>query len=572
MDSLFSKPVLLVCLILVAVTLVVYAPVAHYGFSAWDDHQYISNAHVSKGLTLEGFAWAFRSTYASNWHPVTWLSHMLDAELYGKDAGPQHITNLVLHILNTLLLLGVLYRTTGALWRSAFVAGLFAVHPLHVESVAWIAERKDVLSTLFFLLAIWAYVRYVRQPQWQRYLWVVVLFGLGLMAKPMVVSFPFVLLLLDFWPLRRIDIDDRNQRTSQLLRLLKEKSPLFALAAASCFATMAAQQHGGAVRGLEKVSLSLRLINAFASYVRYGAKAVWPAGLSPFYPIETSAPLGEAALGGLLLIGATVLAIRAGQRRGYFLVGWLWYMGTLVPVIGLVQVGDQSMADRYTYIPLIGIFLIAGWGVLPYLVSRHSHPRTAYLALSACVLLPCAIAARNQVRYWSDDVALWRRALEVGPDNALARKNMGAALMSQGRNKEAIPHLVRSLRMDPNDRVGEINLGMALIAEKRFDEALPHFMEVLRTKPDAEAHYGAGACLMQQGRLDEAITQFDEALRLKPDMAEARYCLGLVLIKQDRLDEAIQQLREALRIKPYFTAARGLLQATLAQQARNGRQ
>jgi tetratricopeptide (TPR) repeat protein len=570
-DSFLSKRVLLACLILVAGCIFVYSPVAHYGFLGWDDRQYIGNAKVSNGLTWEGFRWAMTSTYASNWHPVTWLSHMLDAELYGGDAGPQHITNLILHILNSLLLLGLLYRMTGALGRSTFAAGLFAVHPLHVESVAWIAERKDVLSTFFFLLAIWAYLRYVKRPVWQRYLWILMLFGLALMAKPMAVTFPFVLLLLDFWPLRRVEIDRVNRRITQLPRLLKEKLPLFALAAADCLITLTAQQRGGAVLGIEQVSLSFRFANALASYFGYIAKTLWPARLGAYYPIGTSAPVVQAILGSLLLIVVTVLAVRAGQRRGYFLVGWLWYVGTLIPVIGFVQVGDQSMADRYTYIPLIGIFVIVAWGILPELLARSSQPGKAFLAIAGCVLLACAITARGQVRYWSDDVTLWRRALEVGADNPLARKNLGAALMHQGKNKEAIPQLIEALRMDRNDRLTNVDLGMALMAEKRFDEAIPHFLKVLLNKPDAEAQYGLGACLMQQGKLDEAIPHFVDALRLKPEMAEARYCLGMVLMKQNRPGEAVPQLTEALRIKPGFAPARDMLKAALAMQGNNGR-
>jgi tetratricopeptide (TPR) repeat protein len=578
-DSLLSKRVLAACVVLILASVIVYAPVRHFGFVGWDDADYVTdNVHVAQGLTWQGTWWALTSTDAANWHPVTWLSHMLDVQLYGMNAGPQHLTNLLLHILNTLLLFGLLYRMTGAWGRSTFVAGLFALHPLHVESVAWIAERKDVLSTLFGMLTMWAYVSYVRRPRLGRYLVVLLWFGLGLMAKPMLVTLPFVLLLLDFWPLRRLELDGGagppglaafRQRWAALLRLVKEKLPLLALAAISSVVTVLAQQHGGAVKGLERVPLSLRLTNALASYLAYIGKMLWPVRLSAFYPLGTSPPVLQACLGALLLIGVTVFAIRAGQRHGYFLTGWLWYVGTLIPVVGLLQVGDQSMADRYTYLPLIGLFLIVAWGA-PELVARWRYGRLALPVAAACVLLACAGVARAQVRYWSDGAALWRHALDVNGDNYLAHASLGDILLKQGRTGEAISHFVEALQLKP-DGLAQNGLGLALMWQGKLDEAIPHFAEALQIKPNfAQARYNLGYALARQGRVDEAIGQFREALRINPDYAGAHNELGEALARQGKLEEAAQHFAEALRIKPDYAEAQNNLGVALARQGKLG--
>ncbi len=484
------------------------------------------------------------SADAANWHPVTWLSHMLDVQLNGMNAGAQHTTNLLLHILNVLLLFGSLYSMTRAFSRSLFVAGLFAVHPLHVESVAWIAERKDVLSTLFWMLTMWAWVAYVRRPARRRYLLVLLLFGLGLMAKPMLVTLPFVLLLLDFWPLRRVELEDGVSpsgpvafplRRSGLLRLVSEKLPLFALAAISGLVTVLVQRHGGAIKGFEKIPLSLRLINAPAAYLAYIGKMLWPLRLAAFYPFKTPAPVLQASLGALLLIGVTAMAVRAGRRNGYILVGWLWYVGTLVPVIGLVQVGDQSMADRYTYVPLIGLSLIAAWGI-PELVARWRFGKRALPIVAGCILLACAALAEAQVRYWSDDVALWQHALTVTRDNYVAEDNLAVALATQGRAGEAVLHFAEAFRIRPSladSASAQNNLGMALMLEGKLDEAALHFVQALRIEPDsAEAHYGLGAVLLSQRKPGEAVHHFTEALRIKPGFTQARDGLNLAQAMQ----------------------------------------
>jgi tetratricopeptide (TPR) repeat protein len=593
-NSFLSKRVLLACVALIAASVAIYAPVSHFGFVTWDDPEYVvGNVHVAQGLTWQGARWALTSLDEANWHPVTWLSHMLDVQLYGMNAGPQHVTNLLIHILNTLLLFGLLYRMTGALGRSTFVAGLFAVHPLHVESVAWISERKDVLSTLFWLLTMWAYVAYVRRPGRGRYLPMLLLFALGLMAKPMLVTLPFVLLLLDFWPL---------QRGLELPRLVKEKLPLFALAAISSVVTVLAQRHGGAVAGLERLPLGIRLTNAPASYLAYIGKMLWPVRLAAFYPLHASTPVLQVTLGALLLIGVTILAFRAGQRHGYLLVGWLWYVGTLIPVIGLVQAGSQSMADRYTYVPLIGLFLIAAWGV-PELVARWRYGRVALPFVAMCVLLMCTALARAQVGYWSDSAALWQHALEVTEDNYVAHASLGKVLLDEGKAGEAIPHFTETLRIQPNYVEAKNNLGMALAWSGKLDEAAQQFAGALRIKPEfPEAQSNLGMVLMSQGKLDEAAQRFAEALRIKPDFVQAqnnlgtvlmrqgkldeaaRYFgaavrnrpdvpelqnnLGLVLMSQGKLDEAAQHFAEALRIKPDFADASKNLNRAMAQRQR----
>jgi tetratricopeptide (TPR) repeat protein len=526
----------------------------------WDDPEYVlDNVHVAQGLTWQGARWALTSTDAANWHPVTWLSHLLDVQLYGMNAGPQHVTNLLLHIFNTLLLFGLLYRMTEALGRSTFVAGLFAVHPLHVESVAWISERKDVLSTLFWLLTMWAYVAYVRRPGRRRYLLMLLLFALGLMAKPMLVTLPFVLLLLDFWPL---------QRGLELPRLVKEKLPLFALAAVSSVVTFLVQRQGGAVKGFERVPLSLRLTHAPVAYLAYIGKMLWPVRLAALYPIGTATPIWLGSLGALLLIGVTIFAIRAGRRHGYFPVGWLWYVGTLIPVIGLVQVGDQSLADRYTYVPLIGLFLIVAWGA-PELVARWRYGKSALPFVAACVLLACAALARVQVRYWSDSTALWQHAIEVTEGNYTAHNNLGAVLVKQGRADEAIPHFAEALRIRPNFAPAQNNMGMALMWQGKLDEAARYFGEALRNQPDyVDAQNNLGMALTWQGKLDEAVRHFDEALRLNPDFAEAHDKLGNALAGQGRVDEAIAEYTEALRLKPGLAEAHNDLGVALGRQGK----
>jgi protein O-mannosyl-transferase len=541
---------LLVSLILVAATVVAYAPVRQYGFVNIDDAQYVSdNAAVSGGLSGPAISWAFTTGHAGNWHPLTWLSHMLDVELYGLNAGPHHLTSLLLHVANALLLFGLLHRMTGALFRSAFVAALFALHPLHVESVAWVAERKDVLSTLFLLLTIRAYLGYVRRPRPSRYALVLGLFALGLMAKPMLVTLPCVLLLLDYWPLARA------APLGAWRQLSLEKLPLLGLAVASSVVTFVVQQRAGAVKGLDALPLDHRLANAVMAYATYIGKMLWPVHLAAIYPYPASRPGWLVAGAAVGLIAVTVLTLRAARHHPYLPVGWLWYLGTLVPVIGLVQVGSQPMADRYTYVPLIGLFLIVAWGI-PDLLARSSHRDLALGAAAGLVILGCAVATRRQVQPWRSSVALWQHALAATAENHRAHNNLGHALAREGRAGEAIAHYTEALRIKPDYAEAHNNLGFALAEQGRASDAIVHYSEALRVLPDyVEAHNNLGVALAGEGNDDGAIRHLSEAVRIEPGRAVSHNNLGAVLAKRGRLDEAIRHFSEAVRLEPAYVDA-----------------
>jgi tetratricopeptide (TPR) repeat protein len=574
--SAFSGQARWVCLALIAANLIVYASVRHHDFVNFDDDDYVTtNAVVLRGLTWHGVSWAFTTGYADNWHPLTWLSHMLDVQLYGLDPGAHHLTNLLFHIANTLLLFGLLHRMTVALGRSAFVAGLFAVHPLHVESVAWVAERKDVLSTLFWMLTLWAYVEYVKRPGPRRsdlrrsavlgYSAVLLFFALGLMAKPMLVTLPFVLLLLDFWPLGRVGASPSG---ATIGRLLWEKLPLLALAALSSIVAFVVHRRGGAVISLGVTPLILRVENALISYVAYIGKMLWPARLAVLYPYAQSLPLWWVAGAFLGLMGVSVAVICAGPRRPYLLVGWFWYLGALVPVIGLIQVGDQAMADRYTYIPLIGLFIIVAWGV-PELLVRWPLRRIALRAAAALVILACAFAASGQLQYWENSTTLWTHALAVTTGNNIAHNNLGVALAGQGKIDEAIVQYSEALRTKPNYANAHNNLGVALDDQGKIDEAIAQYIEALRIRPDyANAHINLGVALANQGKIDEAIAHFTEALRIEPDSAKAHNDLGIALASQGKIDDAIAQFTEALRIKPDYADAHNNLEVALVRRGK----
>ena len=490
-----SGPALWLSLALILANLVAYAPVWHYGFVNYDDPGYISdNPHVAAGLTAQDVWWAFTTGFFANWHPLTWLSHMLDVELFGMNPGPHHFTSVLLHIANTLLLFWLLHRITGALGRSAFVAGLFAVHPLHVESVAWLSERKDVLSTLFGLLTIWAYVEYVRRHGLRRYLVVLLLFALSLMAKPMLVTLPFVLLLLDFWPLGRVSLEAIDpgrsgwaalwDRRSIVLRLVLEKLPLLALTIVSSVITFVVQQRGGTMLQLGVLPWNRRVGNALLAYFSYIGKTLWPTRLAALYPFRSS-PGWEVAAAILGLIGVSVTVIWDGRRHPYLPVGWLWYVGTLVPVIGLIQVGQQSMADRYSYIPLIGLFVIVAWGI-PDLLARWPYRSTALPMAAVFVILACMIAARGQVLYWRNSIALWERTLEVTDENPVAHNNLAAALLVQGRTGQAIAHFSEALRIRPDYAEAHRNMGLLWKTKggpQRLSPTIPRRCASSRTTP-----------------------------------------------------------------------------------------
>jgi tetratricopeptide (TPR) repeat protein len=536
-------PDFLICLTLLMATFAVYAQVRHFDFVNLDDSSYTSgNPHVRRGITAEGLGWAFTSGDAANWFPATWISHMLDCQLFGLASGWHHVTSVAIHGLAALLLFAFLRRATGARWPSALVAFLFAVHPLHVESVAWVAERKDVLSAFFWFLTMWAYVRYTERPGWGRYVPVLVAFCLGLMAKPMIITLPFALLLLDVWPLRRL----------RFPAILWEKAPLLALSLAVSVITYLAQQRAGAVKALSAFALGLRLENALVSYAIYIIRMFWPVRLAVFYPYPRHIPVWQASLAGLMLAGASVMVVRLHRSRPYLATGWFWYLGTLIPVIGLVQVGAQARADRYTYIPMVGLSIMVAWGLAE--VAHHPRVKPLAVALMSLACLVCAVLAWYQVQHWRNSETLFRHALEVTTDNAVAHDNLANYLMNvPGGLPEAVGHLEAALRIDPDSVPAHTGMGSALASMPgRLPEAFPHFQAALRLAPDWPiAHDELGSALMKAGRLPEAIAEFTTALRLDPDYADAHFNLGVALSQvPGRIPEAIDEYQAALRIQP----------------------
>ncbi len=547
------KTVTAIAVVLVAIILFIYAPVLNYGFLSYDDPAYVSrNAQVLRGLTGKGVLWAFTTGHSANWHPVTWLSHMLDVQMYGMNAGLHHLTNLLLHIANALLLFALLFRTTGAWRRSAVVAALFAAHPLHVESVAWIAERKDVLSTLFWMLTMHAYVNYVGKPRLSRYLMVVAVFGLGLMSKPMLVTLPFVLLLFDVWPLGRVRFEAGQLQV--WLRLVREKVPLFMMATASSVVTIMVQWSGGTVKSFRAAPLYERAANALVSYVAYLGQTVWPRNLAAYYPYGHASFWWVVASASVLIV-AFIIVTRFYRDHPYILVGWLWYVFTLVPVIGLIQVGAQARADRYTYVPLIGAFILGTWGI-PAALERWRYRRVA-LQAAACILV-CALAAaaRSQVRYWESDLALWEHAVQVTADNYFARTNLGFALIGGGDLSAGIAQYAESLRINPDSAETHNALGTALLRQGQLDAAMEQYTVALRIDPRfADAHGNRGIVLAQRGNTEEALSEFRKALEISPDHPEIQYNFGFALANQGRLDEAISCYRKALAMRPDYPDA-----------------
>jgi protein O-mannosyl-transferase len=546
---------LLIYLTLLLATFAVYAQVRHFDFVNYDDPDYTTrNIHVQRGLTAQGLAWAFTSHDAANWFPVTWVSHMLDCQLFGLASGWHHLHNVFLHALAAIFLCIFLERATGARWRSALVAFLFALHPLHVESVAWVAERKDVLSACFWFLTLWAYVWYAERPSWRRYLAVASSLCLGLMAKPMVVTLPCVLFLLDYWPLARLRQPGRET--------IWEKLPLFALSGAAAAITYLVQQHAGAVKSL---ALGPRLENATISYALYTAKTFWPSRLAVFYPYPRSFAFAAVAVAALLLVMITAGAIAMRRRAPYLLTGWGWFLVTLVPVIGLVQVGGQARADRYMYIPMVGLLIMLVWGAAAFLKKWQVRDLAATLAAAAC--LACAVLTWIQVGYWRNSETLFRHALAVTQDNSVANHNLGSYLMeSPGQLSKAIPYLEAAVRIDPDSVPAHTDLGSALAKAGDLPEAIAQFQDAIRLAPNAPIpHNNLGGALTQAGRAPEAISEFETALRLDPDYDEARRNLaaaqsggpaesdagrGIGLLKAGDTAGAIAELENAVRIDP----------------------
>jgi tetratricopeptide (TPR) repeat protein len=602
-------------LFLTAATLTVYSRVRGFDFVSYDDRQYVTeNPHVRAGLTLQGVTWALTTDRGGNWFPLTWLSHMLDWQLYGADSGRHHWTSVWIHTLSTLLLFGLLQRMTGSRWRSAVVAALFAFHPLHVESVAWVAERKDVLCALFWMLTLWGYAFYAERPRIGRYWLVLTPFCLGLLAKPMIITLPLVLLLLDFWPLRRVSLGPGpdvglTQRKSPLSpprvpvrRALLEKAPLLALSALMSVVTIMVQRSAGAVMSLEWLPLGTRLGNALISYVVYAAKLIWPTHLAVFYPQPIRVPAWQVVGAAAFVTGVTFLVLRSARRRPYLAVGWLWYLGTLLPVIGLIQVGTQARADRYTYLPAIGIFLMLAWG-LEGVLAHRSWTKPVRKALPVVACSACLILTWFQIQVWKNSGSLFRHAIEVTADNPVAHNGLGIALQEQGQIQEAISHYQEAIRLkpgfaDPYANLGDaclqlgqideailqltqalqrkpefaearINLGIALDRSGKPDEAIAQLFEAVQRKPDSvDAHYNLGRVYARMGNSGEAIVQFEQAIQLRPDDAEAHYNLGNIRAEQDDMNRAIAEFTTAIRFNPGYANAHNNLGSALAHLGR----
>jgi protein O-mannosyl-transferase len=538
----------IIVLLLAAAILVLYWPVTGYEFIALDDNLYVvENPDIQKGLSPQGISWAMTTLYTTNWHPLTWLSLMADYERYGMNAAGYHVSSLLLHILNTLLLFLVLRRMTGETWKCLTVAALFGVHPLNIESVVWIAERKNLLSTLFWILTIMAYVRYADKPGWKRYSLVLVFFILGLTAKPMLVTLPFVLLLLDYWPLQRFSwsdlsrsgaIQDGPERRKRRIRLLLEKVPLIIISLLSALVTLQAARNGGAVKAISVFPLIGRIENAIISYALYLVKMVWPADLAIFYPYPVYRPVWQVGLSILFLAAVTAFVCIKGRTHRYLITGWFWYGITLLPVIGLVQVGFQSMANRYAYISLIGIFILIVWS-LPDLLKRFSGRR--YLpAVSVVVILAFTFCTKSALPDWKNSETAFQQALKVTHNNHIAEIGMGNVWLGRGDLPKARSHYRESLRIKPDYAEAHYNLAMILMKEGGTAEAEAEYRAALKNSPDyAEAYNGLGLLLADQGKWDEARACFGKALELKPDYAGAQGNLDKLLRKQRRVEEAI---------------------------------
>jgi Flp pilus assembly protein TadD len=538
---------LIVCGLLVTITWVVFGQTLRHGFVNFDDNVYVyENPVVTSGVSWGNIAWAFEHAHARNWHPLTTISHMLDCQLFGLKPGGHHFSNVLLHSITVVLLFLVLQWLTGNLWASAFVAAVFAIHPQRVESVAWIAERKDVLSAVFFVLTLGAYMRYVRQPSPIRYLTMSILFALGLMSKPMLVTLPLVLLLLDYWPL---------SRKQSWAKLIAEKAPLLALSAASSVITLVVQRSSTSI---DQLPFQWRLNNAIVSYVIYFWQMIWPANLAAFYPHPNDTVLSWQIVGALFVLAAiscSVILLRS--TRPYLFVGWFWYVIMLLPVIGLVQVGEQARADRYTYLPQIGLYLAGTWLIVDLAKDwRWRRPILATAAVSVVLLLSWRSSV--QALYWKNGETLWSHAMAVTSNNDVAHNNLGYLLMRRGQLDEAIWHFEAALEIRSQNAASHYQLGLALIhnnlanalvRERRTDQAIPHYEKAIALRPDyADAHYNFGVVLLQEGRLDDAIDHWTKTVSIQSNDAEAHVALGDALMRRGHADEALAHYETALRL------------------------
>jgi len=575
------RPQVLISLTLTVAIVVVYWQVRHFDFIyVYDDLEYVvENRHVLRGISAEGIAWAFRTFHSANYHPFTWLSHMLDAQLYGLDPGQHHLTNVLFHIANTLLLFGLLFRMTGFAWRSGLVAALFALHPLHVESVAMIAERKDVLCTFFWMLTLLSYTAYTARKKAGWYFVTLAGFVLGLMAKPMAVTLPFVLLLLDFWPLERFKshaggVIKGPQLRSTVLRLILEKTPFFVLSAIASWITVLAQLSKGAVAAPEVYPLAHRVANAAVSYVSYLGKTFWPYPLAVFYPYRTTIAPWQFIAALLLIAAVTALVLIGIRKHSFLIVGWLWYLGTLVPVIGLVQVGDQAMADRYTYIPLIGIFIIIAWGGAEILKNRRCKAFVC-TAASAVIIPILMVLTWMQLSTWSDGITLFGHAAGIFENSYVIHNNLGAAQHRKGKNAAAIQHFKMALDISPDNADAHYNLGVFFGNQSKPVQAVAHYRKALQMKPDhVEALNNLGCELILRGDMADGIKYCQRALEIDPEYANAHSNIAVAQAAVGKVNEAINHYRQALALMPdnvklYRALGNLLAQIGQLQEAKN---
>ena len=534
---------LLICISVSVIVFVVYWPVQHYDLISLDDIDYISgNPYAKAGLTWESLSWAMKDVHTGYWHPLTWVTHMLDYQLFGSRVGGHHWTNVIFHIANSVLLYVILKRMSGSAWKSALVATLFAVHPLNVESVAWVSERKNVLCTFFWFMGIWSYSYYVVRPTPCRYCLILVTFSLGLMSKPMIVTFPFTLLLLDYWPMGRLT------SWKMFPRLIFEKMPLFILSAIVGIVTFLSSLHGDVTISIDKLPMGNRLANAGVSYAKYLERMFWPQNLAVFYPYSREFSLVQTSTAFLLLSVISCLAIFFVHKYRYALTGWLWYLGTLVPVIGLIQVGKQAMADRYAYVPMIGLFIIIAWGI-PDLLRGWPLRKIIFLISSAAVISSLMICSVLQVRYWRNGVTLFEHALLATDINSRAHYNLGIALTDMGKLNEAVYHLESAIKLEPEYAGPYGYMGLALAREGKTDEAIVYYREALRIKQDDETtHNNLGVALAGRGKFDEAILHFQLALRIRPDYLHANRNMAGALAKLGKMEEAIGYYEKALKL------------------------
>ncbi len=552
--------VISIYLVLTVSALLVFWQVGNFDFVNYDDPSYVTeNQHVVSGLTFDNIIWAFTTIHTGYWHALTWLSLMLDCQLFGANAGGIHLVNLFWHLANTLLLFTVLKKMTGSLWSSTFVAAAFALHPMHVESVAWIAERKDVLSTFFFLLTMAAYLRYVKQPSAARYLLVLLIFALGLMAKPMLVTLPFVLLLLDYWPLDRISRFQLRTLYRLILsagRLTAEKIPFIVLSIVSSVIAFLGTQSSISISSFAAFPLKFRIGNAFISYLIYIEKMFRPGGMAAFYPH----PVGNvsvlyAVISAILLLAVTIFVIRFAKNHRYLVTGWFWYLGTLIPVIGIIQVGLQAYADRYTYIPYIGLFIMLAWG-LPQLLSKLPYRKIALGVSMVIVLTGLGICAHRQTSYWKNSITLFSHALSVTQNNYIAYHGLGAAYGSLGRIDEAIDAYKQAIQIKPSYAEAYFSLGRDYENLSRLSEAIEAYKQAIRIKPGyADAYLALSNAYNKLGRYQDSVKVCKQAIRIKPDYAEAYNNLGVAYARLECWPQAIEACKQAIKINPDYTEA-----------------